>query len=103
MSAARGHDYRYADGRCTRTLEEWLDEIERHRAKGGRVRRIGGDLTAFDAHGRIVFEVYDRDELEARDATVNAHHGGTDPPVARADAGGMAAAARDAFEGATSP
>lgn len=62
MSAriVEGFDYRDQHGKG-RVMREWNDEIAKVESTGGYAKRIGGDLTAFDKGGTMLFEIYDQD------------------------------------------
>lgn len=54
--------YDYVQGKALeRTIVGWRDEVAKAVAEGGYSKRIKGDLTAFAASGRMLFEVYDQD------------------------------------------
>lgn len=58
-----GFDYRL--GRAvTLTMGSWRSEIKQVEERGGNARRVvrGGDLQVFDDKGKMLFEVYDKDE-----------------------------------------
>lgn len=59
----QGFDYRSQQS-ASKTMREWNEEIERIESSSGSSRRIGGDLTAFNAEGRMMFEIYDHDKQE---------------------------------------
>jgi hypothetical protein len=54
----KGFDYRVQRER-EQTFREWIVELVKVEIAGGYQRRIGGDLTAFDKSGKIMFEIYD--------------------------------------------
>lgn len=56
-----GFDYRVQRAR-EQPMREWRAELEKCETAGGYSKRIGGDLTAFDSHGVMVFEIYDKDD-----------------------------------------
>jgi hypothetical protein len=59
----RVNGYSYVNGfaEC-KELKEWHRELSAVAAAGGSSKRVGGDLTAFDKDGKMLFEVYDKDK-----------------------------------------
>lgn len=63
-----GFDYR-TQVPASMTMSEWRAQMQRVIDAGGSTRRIAGDLSAFNAKGRMVFEIYDevgREHIENR-------------------------------------
>lgn len=55
-----GFDYRVLSTRAEPGLV-WAQELAKAESDGGYVKRIAGDLSAFDKTGKVLFEVYDQD------------------------------------------
>jgi len=61
----QGFDYQHATA-VELPKREWLKRFDNVFKAGGVKKRIAGDLTAFDANGRMLFEMYENAELEAQ-------------------------------------
>jgi hypothetical protein len=55
-----GFDYR-TQAPCARTRAEWLIDIQAVLDSGGHVKPFRGERLVYGRSGRILFEIYDRD------------------------------------------